>query len=218
MENTLSTIIHEVYGLDMQPQVTRPAAEFGDYATNVALQLAGRVDKNPREIAEELAEKLRATGDFSEVTIAGPGFINVRVSGASLAQRLQNEWSERYGENQDGAGKTVVVEYPSPNMAKPYSVGHLRPGNQGWAARQLMAATGWKVITDNHLGDYGAPLGIWITGFLHFSSEEALEKDGVYELGRVYIATKKALKERPSAAKQRLLMKCRRGLVSLKLV
>lgn len=195
MENTLSTIIHEVYGLDMQPQVTRPAAEFGDYATNVALQLAGRVDKNPREIAEELAEKLRATGDFSEVTIAGPGFINVRVSGASLAQRLTNEWSEQYGENQDGAGKTVVVEYPSPNMAKPYSVGHLRPGNQGWAARQLMAATGWKVITDNHLGDYGAPLGIWITGFLHFSSEEALERDGVYELGRVYIATKKALKE-----------------------
>src|SRR5690606_11044686 len=55
--------------------------------------------------------------------------------------------------------------------------------------------TGWKVITDNHLGDYGAPLGIWITGFLHFSSDEALENDGVYELGRVYIQTKKALKE-----------------------
>lgn len=195
METTLSTIINELYDLDMQAQVSRPAAEFGDYATNVALQLAGRVGKNPREIAEELAEKLRATGDFSEVTIAGPGFINVRVSGVSLAERLQNEWSERFGENQDGGGKTVVVEYPSPNMAKPYSVGHLRPGNQGWAARQLMAATGWKVITDNHLGDYGAPLGIWITGFLHFSSEEALERDGVYELGRVYIATKKALKE-----------------------
>lgn len=88
-----------------------------------------------------------------------------------------------------------MVEYPSPNMAKPYSVGHLRPGNQGWAARQLMAATGWKVITDNHLGDYGAPLGIWITGFRRFSSDEALEKDGVYELGRVYVAMRAALKE-----------------------
>ena len=195
MELQLTQIIKDLYDLDTQPQVSRPAAEFGDYATNVALQLAGRVGKKPRDVAEELAAKLRDTGAFSEVTIAGPGFINVRVSGASVARRLEDEWTERYGENQDGAGKTVVVEYPSPNMAKPYSVGHLRPGNQGWATRQLMQATGWKVITDNHLGDYGAPLGIWITGFRSLSSEEALAKDGVYELGRVYIAMKKALKE-----------------------
>ena len=195
MEQKLSSIINDLYGIAIQPQVSRPAAEFGDYATNVALQLAGKLSKNPREVAEEITEKLHETGDFSEVTIAGPGFINVRVSGASIARQLQDEWNEKYGENQDGAGKTVIVEYPSPNMAKPYSVGHLRTGNQGWAAKQLMEVTGWKVITDNHLGDYGAPLGIWITGFLHFSSEEALAKDGVYELGRVYIATKKALKE-----------------------
>lgn len=195
MEQQLTQIIHQLYALDVTPQISRPAAEFGDYATNVALQLAKQVGKNPREVAEEIAAKLRETGAFSEVTIAGPGFINVRVSGSSIAKQLEDEWSERYGENTDGAGRTVVVEYPSPNMAKPYSVGHLRPGNQGWAARQLMEATGWKVVTDNHLGDYGAPLGIWITGFLTLSSDEALEKDGVYELGRVYIAMKKALKE-----------------------
>ena len=195
MEQNLSSIISELYNLDVQAQISRPAAEFGDYATNVALQLAGRVGKSPREVAEEIAAKLRETGAYSEVTIAGPGFINVRVSGVSIAKQLEDAWSDHFGENQDGAGKTVVVEYPSPNMAKPYSVGHLRPGNQGWAARQLMEATGWKVITDNHLGDYGAPLGIWITGFRSLSSEEALENDGVYELGRVYIAMKKALKE-----------------------
>lgn len=195
MEQTLTTIIATLYDIQLTPQVSRPQPEFGDYATNVALQLSKQVGKNPREIAEEIAVKLRETGAFSEVTIAGPGFINVRVSGKSLADRLQAEWSETYGNNQDGAGKTVVVEYPSPNMAKPYSVGHLRPGNQGWAARQLMEASGWHVITDNHLGDYGAPLGIWITGFLRLSSDEALERDGVYELGRVYIAMKKELKE-----------------------
>jgi len=127
--------------------------------------------------------------------VAGPGFINLRVSAASVARTLVDQWNDSYGNNQDGAGKTVIVEYPSPNMAKPYSVGHLRPGNQGWAVKQLMEATGWKVVTDNHLGDYGAPLGVWITGFLTFSSEEALEKGGVYELGEVYIKTKKALKE-----------------------
>ena len=195
MEQKLTQIIKELYDLDVRVAISRPEPEFGDYATNIALQLAGKLSKNPREVAEEIASKLRETGDFSEVSIAGPGFINVRVSGISLAIRLNNEWTETYGENHDGAGKTVIVEYPSPNMAKPYSVGHLRPGNQGWAAKRLMEATGWNVITDNHLGDYGAPLGIWITGFRKFSSEEALEADGVYELGRVYIETKKALKE-----------------------
>lgn len=195
MEKTLAKVLQDLYGLTVPVSFTRPQPEFGDYATNVALQIAKQVGKNPRQVAEEIAEKLRTTGDFSEVTIAGPGFINVRVSGGSLAAKLNNDWSASYGENQDGAGKTVIVEYPSPNMAKPYSVGHLRPGNQGWAARQLMQATGWKVITDNHLGDYGAPLGIWITGFRTLSSDEALATGGVYELGRVYIAMKKALKE-----------------------
>lgn len=195
METNLSQIIQDLYGIEITPQVSRPAPEFGDYATNVALQLAKQVGKNPREIAEEIAAALRETGSYTEVTIAGPGFINIRVSATALAQKLEAEWSDNYGNTTDGNGKTVVVEYPSQNMAKPYSVGHLRPGNQGWAARQLMRATGWNVITDNHLGDYGAPLGVWIAGFRKFSSDEALEKDGVYELGRVYIQTKKALKE-----------------------
>lgn len=195
MEQALSAIIKELYNLDVQAGVSRPDPEFGDYATNVALQLAARVGQSARQVAEAVADKLRETGLYSDVTVAGPGFINVRVSSVALARRLEDAWGDRYGENNDGAGKTVVVEYPSPNMAKPYSVGHLRPGNQGWAARQLMLASGWRVITDNHLGDYGAPLGIWITGFRRFSSDELLEKDGVYELGRVYIAMKKALKE-----------------------
>ena len=195
MNDIIKNILKELWDIEVPVVVSRPNPEFGDYATNVALQLAGKLGKNPREVAEAIAQKLRDSGLFSDVTIAGPGFINVRVSGASVARQLEDEWSDTFGENNDGAGKTVVVEYPSPNMAKPYSVGHLRPGNQGWAARQLMQATGWHVITDNHLGDYGAPLGIWITGFRAFSSEGALEKYGVYELGRVYIATKKALKE-----------------------
>ena len=195
MEKGLAKVINDLYGIEVALQLSRPDPEFGDYASNIALQLAKQLGKAPRDIAEEIASALRGTGEFSEVTIAGPGFINMRISGASLAGQLETAWSDAYGQSQDGAGKTVVVEYPSPNMAKPYSVGHLRPGNQGWAARQLMEATGWKVITDNHLGDYGAPLGIWIVGFRALSSDEALEKDGVYELGRVYIATKKLLKE-----------------------
>ncbi|MDB5159832.1 MAG: Arginine--tRNA ligase [Candidatus Saccharibacteria bacterium] len=195
MEEKISQTIKELFDVETSVQLTRPEPEFGDYATNIALQLAGRLSKNPREVAEEIVAKLRETGEYADVSIAGPGFINFRVAASTIAKTLSAQWSDTFGGNQEGAGKTVVVEYPSPNMAKPYSVGHLRPGNQGWAAKRLMDVTGWHVITDNHLGDYGAPLGIWITGFLAFSSDEALEKDGVYELGRVYIETKKALKE-----------------------
>lgn len=194
MDTKIALVVKELFGHELDIKLTRPDPQFGDYATNAALQLAKPLGRNPRDIAEELAGALRESGEFSEVSVAGPGFVNVRVAARSLARQLEQGWSERYGDNQEGAGKTVIVEYPSQNMAKPYSIGHLRPGNQGWAARQLMQATGWTVVTDNHLGDYGAPFGIWVVGFLEFSSDEALAKDGVYELGRVYIETKKALK------------------------
>lgn len=191
---TIQNAVKELFDEDIDIKLTRPDAQFGDYATNAALQLAGKLGRSPRDVAEELASKLRASGLFSDVSVAGPGFLNLRVSAGALKQTLDSLWSVTYGENNDGAGKTVVVEYPSQNMAKPYSTGHLRPGNQGWAAKRLMEVTGWKVITDNHLGDYGAPFGIWVVGFLKFSSEEQLARGGVYELGRVYIETKAALK------------------------
>lgn len=199
MDTKIAQLIHAEFGVDTDVKVTRPDPQFGDYATNVALQLAKPLGKNPRDIAAQLAEKLHETGEFSEVTVAGPGFINMRVAAHALAARLNDEWSDHYGENTDGAGKTAIVDFPSPNMAKPYSVGHLRPGNQGWAAKRLMEVTGWTVVTDNHLGDYGAPFGVWVVGYLQFSSPEQLEQGGVYELGRVYIAMKQALKDEEAA-------------------
>lgn len=215
MESQIARIVSELYDVESNVVLTRPDAQFGDYATNVALQLAKPLGKNPREVAEELAAKLRETGDFTDVTVAGPGFINLRVTGKSLASTLQQQWTSQYGENTDGTGKTVVVEYPSQNMAKPYSIGHLRPGNQGWAAKRLMEATGWKVITDNHLGDYGAPFGVWVVGFLTLSSDELLDRDGVYELGRVYIAMKKALKEEKERGESQLADQVQEWLLKL---
>lgn len=204
MNKYVADVVKELFNQEVEVVLTRPEAQFGDYATNVAMQLAKQLGKTPREIAELIANKLRENADFSEVSVDGPGFINIRVSAHHIAKVLADGWNEKYGENNDGAGKTVVVEYPSPNMAKPYSVGHLRPGNQGWAIRQLMVATGWTVITDNHLGDYGAPFGIWVVGFQRFSNDEALQNDGVYELGRVYIATKKALKDEAESGEHEL--------------
>lgn len=191
----INQLIEEKFNIKTEVSLTRPRPEFGDFATNIAMQLAGKLSKNPREIAEELAGELSKNEIFENVEIAGPGFLNLRVSAKKLEKILSQEFSDRFGSNNEGEGKLALIDGPSPNMAKPYSVGHLRPGNQGWAAKKLLEFSGWKVITDNHLGDYGTPFGIWVVGFEMFSNEERLAKCGVYELGDVYIKTKAAMKE-----------------------
>ena len=191
----INQLIEEKFNIKTEVSLTRPRPEFGDFATNIAMQLAGKLSKNPREIAEELASELFKNEIFENVEIAGPGFLNLRVSAKKLEKILSQEFSDRFGSNNEGEGKLALIDGPSPNMAKPYSVGHLRPGNQGWAAKKLLEFSGWKVITDNHLGDYGTPFGIWVVGFEMFSNEERLAKRGVYELGDVYIKTKAAMKE-----------------------
>ena len=211
----IQSVVKEIFATEQKVLLSRPDAHFGDFSTNIAMQLAKPLGKSPRDIAGELVTKLQESGLYEEVTVAGLGFINLRVLASQIAHDLESKWSETYGENNDGAGKTVVVEYPSPNMAKPYSVGHLRPGNQGWAVKNLMEATGWKVMTDDHLGDYGAPFGIWVTGFLKFSNEEALIRDGVYELGHVYIETKKALKEEKERGETELADQVQQWLIKL---
>ena len=191
----INQLIKDKFNIEIEVSLTRPRPEFGDFATNIAMQLAGKLSKNPREIAEELASELSKNEIFENVEIAGPGFLNLRVSAKELEKILSQEFSDRFGSNNEGEGKLALIDGPSPNMAKPYSVGHLRPGNQGWAAKKLLEFSGWKVITDNHLGDYGTPFGIWVIGFEIFSNEERLAKRGVYELGDVYIKTKAAMKE-----------------------
>ena len=191
----INQTIKEKFNIEVEVSLTRPRSEFGDFATNIAMQLAGKLSKNPREIAEELAGELSKNEIFETIEVAGPGFLNLRVSAKKLEKLLSHDFSDRFGSNNDGEGKLALIDGPSPNMAKPYSVGHLRPGNQGWAAKKLLEFSGWKVITDNHLGDYGTPFGIWVVGFKMFSDDEKLAERGVYELGDVYIKTKAAMKE-----------------------
>ena len=152
LKTQIKGIIKALYDIDDTPVDFSevPANIAGDYSTNIAMRLAKRVGKNPRQVAEEIIAKL---GDEYVFMIAGPGFINVEVSAKKLQEKLASEFSENYGSNNSGEGKTAIVEFPSTNMAKPYSVGHLRPGTQGWATKKLLEANGWKVITDNHLGD-----------------------------------------------------------------
>ncbi|MDO4271601.1 MAG: arginine--tRNA ligase [Candidatus Saccharibacteria bacterium] len=215
--NQISQTVADLYGQTVDAELTRPDPQFGDYSTNIAMRLAGKLGRRPRDVAEEIVAKLIESQLFSEVTIAGPGFINMRVAGKALATDLEAAFNNEtpFGNSHDGANKLVLVEYPSTNMAKPFSVGHLRSANQGWAVRNLMLATGWRVITDNHLGDYGSPFGIWVIGFRRFSSEEKLAERGIYELGDIYIQTKQAMKEEEKAGRDDMAREAQKWLLKL---
>lgn len=202
LKEQIKGVINDLYGVDdvTVDFASVPSEIEGDYSTNVAMRLARQAGKAPRQIAEEIIEKLSDTG-FG-FTIAGPGFINVTVSGKALKTQLDEAWSDHYGDNDSGKGRLAISEYPSTNIAKPYSVGHLRPGTQGWAAKKVLEANGWKVLTDNHLGDVGTPFGIWAVGFKRSGIPE--DKVTIYDLGDIYIKMKADLKAEEKAGKHEL--------------
>lgn len=196
LKEQIKGVINDLYGVDETVDFASVPSEIeGDYSTNVAMRLARQVGKNPRQIAQEIIDGL-GESDFG-LTIAGPGFINVTVSGKALKKQLDEAWSDTYGDNDSGKGKVAISEFPSTNIAKPYSVGHLRPGTQGWAAKMVLEANGWKVITDNHLGDVGTPFGIWAVGFKRAGIPE--DKVTIYDLGNIYIQMKADLKDEEKA-------------------
>ena len=200
LKTKIFEVVKKLYGVETPVELAAVPADIeGDYSCNVAMRLAKAAGKAPREIAGEIIAELPAEFEY---TIAGPGFINISVSGKALLSQLDEAWNEDYGFNQSGAGKTAVSEYPSTNMAKPYSVGHLRPGTQGWAAKKILEANGWKVITDNHLGDAGTPFGIWATGFKRSGLD--IDTVTIYDLGEIYIKMKADMKAEEAAGKHEL--------------
>ncbi|QWQ32337.1 hypothetical protein KOY48_00325 [Candidatus Minimicrobia naudis] len=95
MEQIISQVVKQLFDQDISVQLTRPDPKFGDFATNVALQLAKPLGKNPREIAETIAEKLRKQEEFSEVSVAGPGFINVKLSDQAVLNFLKERANDK---------------------------------------------------------------------------------------------------------------------------
>ncbi len=202
IRDAIKIVVNDLFDIDVEPELTRPDEQFGDFATNVALQIAKQLGQNPREVAEKIAGAISAN-TIASTEVAGPGFINIRVSSATLREQLvraiEQAPNEVYGSSLIGQGKTVVNEFPSPNMAKPFSVGHIRSALQGWSIYKLMALHGYTTITDNHVGDSGTPFGKWVVGFLKYSSDEQLHDNGINELSRIYIAITNDLKAEKEA-------------------
>jgi arginyl-tRNA synthetase len=166
---------------------TAQDARHGDYQANCAMPLAKLLQRPPREVATLIAERLSALDWIEKPEIAGPGFVNLRLRTDWLAAQLQiMAADERLGIEPPAQVKTFVIDFGSPNVAKPMHVGHLRSTIIGDALVRLLRYLGHQVIGDNHLGDWGTQFGILLYGYKHFLDEEAFLKDPVQELARLY--------------------------------
>lgn len=182
--------------------VERPSDETrGDYACNVAMVLAKNVGKNPRELAEEIVDKLKTNKDLAlvvdlkKIEVAGPGFINFWVRDEYLSLAMGLAGSDYWGKSELVKGKKVLVEYSSPNIAKRFSVGHLRSTIIGNALYNLYKTSGAKMTDDNHLGDWGTQFGMIVAAV----EEENLDISNmsVGELEELYVRFNKRIAENP---------------------
>lgn len=152
MENysrIIADAVRDVYGLDVEPEVTRPEAQFGDISSNIAMKLAGQLSKSPREIAEALAAELETNEKVQSASVAGPGFLNITLTDRALLDATSVEAPKSL------AGKRVLVEYSDPNPFKPLHAGHLYTTLVGDTIARLIEHAGAETIRLNYGGDVG---------------------------------------------------------------
>ncbi|MDR2762040.1 MAG: arginine--tRNA ligase [Planctomycetaceae bacterium] len=168
----------------------RPSQDirFGDYQANIAMPLAKRLSRNPREIAGEIISRLRVDDICDSVEVAGAGFINLVLSESFLSNQIfrNNVDSEKMGIDPIKKSKKFIVDYSGPNVAKPMHVGHLRSTVLGNAITNMLRFRGHNVITDNHLGDWGTQFGMIIFGYRNYLDADSYRVQPVAELSRVY--------------------------------
>ena len=179
------------YADDPAPFVAmvRPAQDvkFGDFQANFAMSLAKRHGLNPPELAARIAEKVQLEDLCTEVEIAGPGFINLRLRDDVIVREVNKLLNDdRLGVEAANPPRTVVVDYSSPNVAKPMHVGHLRSSVIGDSLCRTLRFLGHTVISDNHIGDWGTQFGMIIYGYKNFLDQDAYGRNPVAELARLY--------------------------------
>ena len=174
----------------------RPSRDggFGDYQVNCAMPLKDRLGKAPRDIAAELVDQIKIDDMCRNVEVAGPGFINLTLDDQWLCQRLESAFQDkRLGVSITNDIKTVVVDFSSPNVAKPMHVGHIRSTVIGDALQRILKFLGHKVITVNHLGDWGTQFGMIIFGYKHFVDQHEYSQQPINELARLYKLVRKLM-------------------------
>ncbi len=171
--------------LDMVQESQDP--RFGDYQANLAMPLRKDLGRPSREIAAEIVARLDVSDLALGPEIAGPGFINLKLRDTWLAERLAAAVHDpRLGIPPVDRPRTYVIDYSAPNVAKPMHVGHIRSTVIGDSIYRTLKFLGHRVISDNHIGDWGTQFGMILYGFRHFCDREAYRANPVQELARLY--------------------------------
>ncbi len=183
--------------IDQPIKLEKPSnPDFGDLSTNLAMLAYAKLSESfhsPKDLAQSLIDKIKIHDQqkiIKELNIAGPGFINLTLADKYFLQSLENLTREKTATFTDlGQGKSAIVEYSSPNIAKPFTVGHLRSTIIGDSIANLLEASGYKVFRDNHLGDWGTQFGKQIVAIKKYGDEEQIAKSSnpVKELVALYV-------------------------------
>ena len=211
LANKLSNSLAKA-GLPNVGDVT-PATDprFGDYQTNAALVLGKQRGEIPRTLAEKILARLDVGELCESPTVAGVGFINFTLRTDAVARKAGGLLEdERLGVAKAGSTRRIVIDFGSPNVAKPMHVGHIRSIVLGDALARIASFLGHEVIRDNHIGDWGTQFGMVIWGWKNLLDRQSLARDPLAEVVRIYKETNQRATSDPQVREA-----CRRELVKL---
>jgi arginyl-tRNA synthetase len=184
---------------------------FGDYQTNSALVLGKQLGENPRTLAEKILARLDVGELCESPTVAGIGFINFTLRADAVAKKAGELLEdERLGVTKAGSTRRIVIDFGSPNVAKPMHVGHIRSIVLGDALARIASFLGHEVIRDNHIGDWGTQFGMVIWGWKNLLDRQSLARDPLAEIVRIYKETNQRATSDPQIREA-----CRQELVKL---
>ncbi len=184
---------------------------FGDYQTNASLVLAKALGENPRSVAEKIFAHLDVSELCAPPKVEGAGFINFTLRTNAIISKIKElAADERLGVAKTTSKKKIVIDFGSPNVAKPMHVGHIRSTVLGDALARIASFLGHDVIRDNHIGDWGTQFGMVIYGWKNFLDRQSLERDPIAELVRIYKETNEKSTADPAVREA-----CRQELVKL---
>jgi arginyl-tRNA synthetase len=189
IESALQSAVRAVLpDADAGSVLVRPCdPKFGDYQSNALMSLAKQRKLNPRQLATDVVAQLDVAAVCEKVEIAGAGFLNFRLKNSVLVESLQSAArGEHLFFSQATPPKNIVLDFSSPNVAKPMHVGHIRSTGIGDALQRTLRLLGHRVISDNHIGDWGTQFGKLLLGWKQTLNRAELERDAIAELERLY--------------------------------
>jgi arginyl-tRNA synthetase len=207
MTTEIENLLKKVFGAEGSVDISVPDEElFGHYSTNFALRQAKVRGVSPLELAKEYAVRISEAapaGFFQKVEAAAPGFINFWLSEKTVQAEFKKIAGDKeYGVGNIGNGKTVIVEYSQPNLAKKLHVGHMRTTIIGAALANILELSGYRVVRWNYLGDWGTQFGKLIAAYKLWGNKKEVEKDPIEELQKLYVRFHAEAKMDPALEKR----------------